>query len=71
MARPRRRGSTAPLRGTLAIPAPMSFGTLHLGPILARFAEAHPRLDLRIEFDDRDREGFDIAYGSATCATPI
>jgi DNA-binding transcriptional LysR family regulator len=35
-----------PLRGRLAIAAPMSFGTLHLGPILARFAAAHPGLDL-------------------------
>lgn len=55
----------APLRGTLAIAAPMSFGTMYLGPILARFAEAHPMLSLRIEYDDRARDlvrdGFDIA----------
>lgn len=56
---------TAPLKGALAIAAPMSFGTLHLTPILARFAAAHPALDLRIEYDDRvrdlEREGFDLA----------
>lgn len=55
----------APLRGRLAITAPMSFGTLYLGPILARFAVAHPELELRIEYDDRARdlmrEGFDLA----------
>lgn len=54
----------APLMGQLAIAAPMSFGTLHLTPILARFAAAHPALDLRIDYDDRmrdlSREGFDI-----------
>lgn len=53
------------LRGTLAIAAPMSFGTLHLGPILARFAKAFPELVLRVDYDDRardlTREGFDLA----------
>ncbi|MFD1881231.1 LysR family transcriptional regulator [Paracoccus pacificus] len=54
----------ASLAGTLAIAAPMSFGTMYLGPILARFAAANPALELRVEFDDRmrdlAREGFDI-----------
>lgn len=54
----------APLRGALAIAAPMSFGTMHLTPILARFAIAHPALELRIDYDDRARDlardGFDI-----------
>jgi DNA-binding transcriptional LysR family regulator len=53
-----------PLRGCLAVAAPMSFGTLHLGPILARFAAAHPGLDLRIDYDragDLVREGYDLA----------
>lgn len=54
----------APLRGSLAIAAPMSFGTMYLTPILARFAAAHPELDLRIDYDDRAhdlaRNGFDI-----------
>ncbi len=54
----------APLRGSLAIAAPMSFGTMHLSPILARFAAAHPGLDLRVDYDDRARDlardGFDI-----------
>jgi DNA-binding transcriptional LysR family regulator len=54
----------APLRGSLAIAAPMSFGTMHLSPILARFAAAHPELELRIDYDDRARDlardGFDI-----------
>lgn len=54
----------APLRGTLAIAAPMSFGTMYLSPILARFAAAHPGLELRIDYDDRARDlardGIDI-----------
>lgn len=57
--------ATAPLQGAMAISAPMSFGTLHLSPILARFALAHPQLELRIDYDDRARdlarEGFDLA----------
>ncbi len=55
----------APLRGRLSITAPMSFGTLFLSPILARFALAHPELELRIDYDDRlrdlIRDGFDLA----------
>lgn len=55
----------APLRGRLSITAPTSFGTLFLSPILARFARAHPELELRIDYDDRARDlirdGFDLA----------
>ena len=55
----------ASLRGRLSLTAPMSFGTLHLGPILARFATRHPELDLRIDYDDRAmdlvRDGYDLA----------
>ncbi len=54
----------APLRGSLSIAAPMSFGTMHLSAILARFAAAHPGLELRIDYDDRARDlardGFDL-----------
>ncbi|MDN5787077.1 LysR family transcriptional regulator [Pseudorhodobacter sp.] len=53
------------LRGSLSITAPMSFGTMHLSPIIARFAARHPSLDLRVDYDDRARDllrdGFDIA----------
>lgn len=58
-------GGPEVLRGTLSIAAPMTFGTLHLTPILARFAAQHPELHLRIDYDDRARdlarEGFDLA----------
>ncbi|AXC50730.1 LysR family transcriptional regulator [Paracoccus suum] len=53
------------LIGSLSIAAPMTFGTMHLASILARFAVAHPGLALRVDFDDRARdlarEGFDLA----------
>lgn len=58
-------GGPETLRGTLSVAAPMTFGTLHLTAILARFATAHPDLHLRIDYDDRARdlarEGFDLA----------
>ncbi|MFD1795984.1 LysR family transcriptional regulator [Paracoccus aurantiacus] len=54
----------ARLQGSLAIAAPMSFGTMYLTPVLARFALAHPALELRVDYDDRlrdlTRDGFDI-----------
>lgn len=52
-------------RGTLRLSAPMSFGTLHLGPAVARFMEQYP--EVRIELDLSDRfvdivgEGYDMA----------
>lgn len=55
----------AGLRGTLAITAPMSFGTRVLGPVLARFARRHPELEFVIDYDDRIvdlvRGRFDLA----------
>ncbi len=58
-------GGNEQLRGTLAIAAPMSFGTLHLSPILARFAARNSGLTLQIDYDDRTvdlaRNGYDLA----------
>ncbi|MDO5529857.1 MAG: LysR family transcriptional regulator [Paracoccus sp. (in: a-proteobacteria)] len=58
-------GGAEELRGTLALSAPMSFGTMYLAPMLASFARSHPGLTLRVDFDDRPRDlnagGFDIA----------
>ena len=45
-----RRGELA---GPLRISAPMSFGTLHLGPALYSFLKANPRIELSLELDDR------------------
>ncbi|MDO5658810.1 MAG: LysR family transcriptional regulator [Paracoccus sp. (in: a-proteobacteria)] len=58
-------GGAEGLRGTLSISAPMSFGTLYLSPVIARFARAHPGLSLRVDYDDRSRDlirdRFDVA----------
>lgn len=52
------------LRGRLSIAAPMTFGTMYLSGIIARFALQHPDLELRIDYDDRardlQRDGFDL-----------
>lgn len=60
----------APLRGSLSIAAPMSFGTMCLSPVLAGFAALHPALEMRVDYDDRAhdlaREGYDIAIRIGT-----
>lgn len=57
-------GAEAELRGRLAITAPMSFGIRHLGPVIAGFARAHPRLEIVLDYDDQQadlgRAGFDV-----------
>lgn len=44
---------SAGIRGRLRVAAPMSFGTMHLSPMLARFARNHPEIELAIDLDDR------------------
>ena len=52
-------------RGRLRLTAPLSFGTLRLAPILARFARDFPEIALEVQFTDRIvnlvEEGFDAA----------
>ncbi|QHI98356.1 LysR family transcriptional regulator [Xylophilus rhododendri] len=54
-----------PPRGTLRISAPMSFGTLHLAPVLARFLVEQPCMGVEVVLNDRMvdivGEGFDMA----------
>src|SRR3954468_10616250 len=40
-------------QGRLRVSAPMSFGILHLGPAIAEFGRAYPRITLDIKLDDR------------------
>ncbi|CAA6606412.1 Transcriptional regulator [Rhodospirillaceae bacterium LM-1] len=51
--------------GRLKITAPMSFGTLHLAPALARFIKRYPDIELDMSLSDRVvdviEEGFDLA----------
>ena len=53
------------LRGRLRITAPMTFGTMHLGPVLAGFARQNPELELAIDLDDKIIDlvgnGYDMA----------
>ena len=52
-------------RGRLRASAPMSFGILHLAPLLAEFAAECPEVTLDMRLDDRYvnlvEEGFDVA----------
>ncbi|HEY0113156.1 MAG TPA: LysR substrate-binding domain-containing protein [Allosphingosinicella sp.] len=56
--------------GPLRISAPLTFGAQHLAPALAEFAQAHPRVELDISFDDRTVDlaagGFDLAVRIGT-----
>jgi DNA-binding transcriptional LysR family regulator len=53
------------LCGQLRMSAPMSFGTMYLGPLLFPFLAQHPRLELALSLDDRVvdllGEGYDLA----------
>jgi len=52
------------IRGTLRIAAPMTFGTLYLGRMIADFARQYPDLEVAADFDDRMndlvRGGYDV-----------
>ncbi|HEY1857772.1 LysR family transcriptional regulator [Acidocella sp.] len=47
------RGAGAGLTGRLRVSAATTFARLHIMPILPRFLEAHPELDIEIILDDR------------------
>ncbi|MGB3310885.1 MAG: LysR family transcriptional regulator [Nodosilinea sp.] len=51
-------------RGSLRINAPMTFGTLHLAPLVAKFMAQYPDLQVELVLNDRRidpiEEGFDI-----------
>ena len=59
-------------RGLLRVNAPMSFGILHLGPALAAFIKAHPKVDVELNLNDRRidliEEGYDLAVRVARLA---
>jgi len=41
-------------RGTLKINAPLSFGTLHIAPILGEFQALYPEVNVDLRFDDKE-----------------
>ena len=51
--------------GPLSVSVPLEFGTIFLQPVLLRFAERHPQIQLRVDFDDRRidllQENYDLA----------
>jgi DNA-binding transcriptional LysR family regulator len=53
------------LEGSLRLALPLSFGLMHLSPILDEFKRQHPQLRLEIDFSDRQinlvEEGFELA----------
>ena len=58
------RLQTAP-RGTLRVNTPMSFGILHVAPLIAEFQSRYPDLTVDMSLDDRKldlvEEGYDLA----------
>jgi DNA-binding transcriptional LysR family regulator len=58
------------LKGRLKVALPLSFGLLHLAPLLQAFMTLHPELRFELDFNDRQidlmQEGFDLAIRIAT-----
>lgn len=53
------------IAGPIRITAPLSFGTMHLAPALAEFAQLHPKVELDVTLEDKVTDlvagGFDLA----------
>ena len=60
-------------RGMLRVNAPMSFGTLHLGPAIADFMKKYPALHIQLILSDQQidpvQEGFDVTLRIAELAS--
>ena len=60
----------ASLKGRLKMALPLSFGLLHLAPLVQEFMALHPGLRFDLDFNDRQidlmQEGFDLAIRIAT-----
>lgn len=53
------------MRGTLRVSVPLTFGLLHLTPVINDFMRAHPQVQFDLDLNDRQvdllHEGFDLA----------
>ena len=60
----------AALKGKLKVALPLSFGLLHLSPLIQAFMTLHPEVRFELDFNDRQidlmQEGFDLAIRIAT-----
>ncbi|HEY9098013.1 MAG TPA: LysR family transcriptional regulator [Thiobacillus sp.] len=60
------------LKGRLKLALPLSFGLLHLAPLIQEFMTLHPGVRFELDFNDRQidlmQEGFDLAIRIATLA---
>lgn len=60
----------AALKGGLKVALPLSFGLLHLAPLIQEFMTRHPEVRFELDFNDRQidlmQEGFDLAIRIAT-----
>ena len=60
------------LKGHLKVALPLSFGLLHLAPLIQTFMTEHPEIRFELDFNDRQidlmQEGFDLAVRIATLA---
>jgi DNA-binding transcriptional LysR family regulator len=58
------------LKGGLKVALPLSFGLLHLAPLIQAFMTRHPEVRFELDFNDRQidlmQEGFDLAIRIAT-----
>lgn len=58
------------LKGGLKVALPLSFGLLHLAPLIQAFMTQHPDVRFELDFNDRQidlmQEGFDLAIRIAT-----
>ncbi|WMS42012.1 LysR substrate-binding domain-containing protein [Acuticoccus sp. MNP-M23] len=59
------RAEDTEVGGELAISAPVTFGTAHIGPLVAEFMARHPALRIRLDLSDRAidliGDGYDLA----------
>ncbi|GGM16292.1 LysR family transcriptional regulator [Pseudomonas asuensis] len=68
----RARSSLAEVQGVLRVNAPMSFGLCRLGPLIPRFYQRHPKVELQLVFSDQQvdpvKGGFDVTIRIASLA---
>jgi DNA-binding transcriptional LysR family regulator len=62
-------------QGKLRISSPMSFGRLHVSPLIPKLLKRYPKLKVELVMDDRSvdlvAEGFDVAIRSGSGSLPI